>query len=771
LATLYHKMENYAKAEELHLQALDIRAKVLGKNHPHYSTSLNNLGMLYYMTKNYIKAEKLLLEAIEVDSKIYGEEHPSFATHLNSLAFIYKDIGNYKKSEELFLRVENVFEKILGKEHPNYALSLNNLARMYLTIGKLDTALFYCLESFNANSSEINGGFDNVETLDKYTYYSNEKTNNSIESLLEILLAQYNQTKDKSTLEKYYQVTQAAMRFNESIRNNFSGESDKLKNLSTNNIFVLQGIEAALMLKKNGYEQEAFRFAELNKGVLLMDAAKKERAFSFGDLPDSLIREEQKLQKKLSKLKASLLEDPSKKIQDSLIIVLNKTNQEIDAFSKNIKIKYPKYAAINYENKSATAKQIQALLDDKTALLEYVVGDSAVYIFYLDKKNIKLFEIPLITSLLSNKIKDFHGLLSNYKLLATTPDDSYKKYTSTAYWFYENLIAEALSNAKHIQNLVIVADGELGHLPFETFLVAPAPQGKTDYSNLHYLLNDFSISYNYSATLWKENKEAPKVKNNGQILGFASNYDIPLDSFMKEIRLPTYQNLRALLNPLPAARKEVELLAQNFNGFFAFDTLASEKKFKEKSGDYAIIHLAMHGLLDNNRPILSSLVFTEVSDSLENNFLQAYEISKLKLNADLVILSACETGYGKFETGNGIASLARAFMYAGAPALVVSLWQVNDESTGKLMQLFYENLAKGLPKDEALRKAKLKYIAEAKNPMAAHPAFWSPFILIGDNAPVKIQRKGNYLPWLIGGGVLVLVFGGLFLRKKIKAAA
>ncbi len=215
----------------------------------------------------------------------------------------------------------------------------------------------------------------------------------------------------------------------------------------------------------------------------------------------------------------------------------------------------------------------------------------------------------------------------------------------------------------------------------------------------------------------------------------------------------------------------MEALEQQYRGFFAFDSLVSEKVLLEKAREYAIIHLAMHGLLDENRPMLSSLVLTENGDSLHDNFWQAHEISKLELTADLVVLSACETGYGRFETGNGIASLARAFMYARVPSLVVSLWQVNDASTSIIMQNFYKHLASGMTKSAALRQAKLDYIEKVDNPIAAHLAFWSPFILIGDERPVKIKRKGggNWI-WLgIGAGALLLggLGFGLSRRKRV----
>jgi len=192
----------------------------------------------------------------------------------------------------------------------------------------------------------------------------------------------------------------------------------------------------------------------------------------------------------------------------------------------------------------------------------------------------------------------------------------------------------------------------------------------------------------------------------------------------------------------------------------------NEAFFKENAHNYGVIHLAMHGLLHPRLSMLSSLAFTENNDSLEDNFLQAYEISRLHLNAGLVVLSACETGYGKFEQGEGIISLARSFMYAGTPSLVVSLWSVNDYSTGVIMTSFYQKLSEGYAKDAALRQAKLDYL-ETAHGITAHPAFWSPFIQLGDNRPIQLAKKGGgLLPWLIGGGLCLLLIGGVLWRKK-----
>ena len=171
----------------------------------------------------------------------------------------------------------------------------------------------------------------------------------------------------------------------------------------------------------------------------------------------------------------------------------------------------------------------------------------------------------------------------------------------------------------------------------------------------------------------------------------------------------------------------------------------------------------MHGILDTKRPMMSSLAFTENRDSTEDNFLHAYEISNMKLNANLVVLSACETGYGKFEQGEGVVSIARSFMYAGVPSLVVSLWQVNDVSTAKIMNSFYLNLSDGMNKATALRHAKLDYLKNTKG-ITGHPAFWSPFIQLGDSRPIYLKTRVSWLTW--GVGAIVFIFAGVYFLLR-----
>ncbi|MCH2043792.1 MAG: CHAT domain-containing protein, partial [Saprospiraceae bacterium] len=658
--------------------------------------------------------------------------------------------------------------KLFTKEDPDYAQSLNNLAQLYIDTENY-TAAWQKLGEVIDNMSGLNiqHQLDTewLNQLSKVNYISNDhidKTVKALEIIYELL------EKDKTIINPHKKkliVTELAIHLIEKARNRSTVHEDKLEWLNRSN-FWLQLSLSILNPQTKGYR--AFELSEQNKSILLLQATLSKLNYTLGNLPDSLVLKDKNLHKKRDQIQAKLLEIRPKSEKKDLRNKLNTTDQAIAELNEHIKSNFPKYYKLKNKPISIQAQEVQKLLDDKTLLLEYTLSDSTVHIFSVTNKEIKWLQQKIDPQEFKTNIKQFHRTLSNYILLTNDPYKSYQNYTQLAHWFYQNLLASALKDQTDIEDIIIITDGELGHLPFETFLVKAAPEKETSYKELDYLLNTYNVSYNYSAILWKQNIETPPSANNKQIFALAANYNIRLNSAIAT-RIVTDTMIRSQLENLPNARKEVETLQTYFKGFFAYDTLASEKTIKQNISDYAVIHLATHGLLNQKRPMLSSLALTEDSDSFENNFWQAHEVSKLDLHANLVILSACETGYGKFERGNGIASLARAFMYAGSTSLIVSLWRVNDASTAILMQNLYENLADKMPIDKALRQAKLQYIQRVDN-TAAHPAFWSPFIQIGNTEPITIQRKNTvkgYTWWMFAAaGGLACLGIGIFINRR-----
>jgi len=326
------------------------------------------------------------------------------------------------------------------------------------------------------------------------------------------------------------------------------------------------------------------------------------------------------------------------------------------------------------------------------------------------------------------------------------------------YKLYQQLFPNTPLIDRQIEKLYIVPDGSLATLPFESLLTENFTGDINANNEYPYLIKKYNISYSYSANLFyltfsKEASSTIEITKLIDWLAFAPVFDNRSEQSMVMFSQELQRQLSGLktdsmminrsmfngnyIKPLPATETETEAIFElyddnNLKAKVLLHNNANEKSIK--SGEleqYKVLHFATHGFVNSERPELSGLLLAQDTTGGEDGVLYSGEIYNLKLNADLVVLSACETGLGKIQKGEGIIGLTRALLYAGAKNILVSLWQVNDKSTSELMVDFYKNsLAnKGqLSYSEALRNAKLKMISEGRY---AHPFFWSPFILIG----------------------------------------
>lgn len=765
IAACNENLNNYEEALRFYKQAVELYEKT-EDNATDLTLILSNMAKLHRVMGNLDQALEILQRCKKTAAREFGTNTFRFSDVLNSLGLVYRDQGAYAKALEMYVDALNIRSKLLAENHPILLVSMNNVALTYGDVGNYSKAWLYWSKAINSiMQKEITHDFsqtwlEEMKKVDNLSYTHLDK----LISLLDVAYKLLTDNTEEKNAQKQIVIADLAMALLNRVMTNVSSERDKLSSLNYINIWLKRRLQA---LDSTTEAETAFELADALKSVLLLEAVKSEDAYRVGELPDSLVNEKEQLLKKRARLQAMLLAQSSTSKQDSLRNILNEHNQIVTDFLGKVKRQYPKYYAFRYQQKRATVGDIQQLLDNKTAVIEYLVDNSTLHLFKIDQKGVVWKQRPLMQAALSNKIKKFHQIISDYEAAITGNTQQKRAYVELAHWFYLELIQPILEGSEGLEKLVFITDGELGHLPFEAFLVEPADEN-VDYRDMHYLIRDFEISYNYSAVLWKENKAAPDRSNNGELFAMAGNYALEIADSLTKNRGPVSLLNRMRLSSLPAARQEVKLLEKQYKGFFAFDTLATEAILTEKISDYAVVHLAVHGLLEEKRPVLSSLALTEDGSQEYDNFWQAHEISSHELNADLVVLSACETGYGRFERGNGIASLARSFMYAGVPALIVSLWQVNDASTSELMQYFYRYLSENFNKAAALRQAKLDYIDQASTSAYAHPAFWSPFILMGDTEPVELAEKDS-LTWAVYAAAVLLVLLLLFLffqRKR-----
>jgi CHAT domain-containing protein len=507
------------------------------------------------------------------------------------------------------------------------------------------------------------------------------------------------------------------------------------------------------------YKQLAFYYSEKNKSAVLLEALAGQEAQKFAGIPKPLLEVEHKLQTNIAFYAKKLAESEG---QDSVMTgsyqqQLFNSNRSYDSLITVFEKKYPKYHELKYNVNTATVKDVQKLIDKKTAMLSYFVGDSTITTYTVTKKSYNVVSVKKPANL-EKWVGYFRNSLTRTNKQSELP---YKKYGSN---LYEILFPKDLD--KSIENLIIVPDGILATIPFETLLTSKVAD-TTQFQNLPYLVKKYSICYCSSATLFKETFAGKKggpseVRPLNDWIAYAPVFD---DGNSQGTSLASRALIRELhkinkdstltrglmmgsgevVPPLPGSENEVKTIfnefdKQNLKTSVELKGNASERSIKSgELQNYKYIHFATHGFVNSEKPELSGLLLAQVADSIneqEDGILYSGEIFNLKLNADLVVLSACETGLGQIKKGEGIIGLTRALLYAGAKNLMVSLWQVSDQSTSDLMISFYKNLldeksarlSNSVRFAPLLQQAKLKMINEAK---FAHPFYWSPFILIG----------------------------------------
>ena len=367
---------------------------------------------------------------------------------------------------------------------------------------------------------------------------------------------------------------------------------------------------------------------------------------------------------------------------------------------------------------------------------------------------------PAIQQLVDQLNPDFSNLRQSDML----------SFAQTSGFLYHKLVA-AIQNDINGKRLLIIPDGVLGYLPFELLITAPADAAQGfDYGKLNFLMLQHAISYDYSATL-RFGELFQNNRGNGQVLAVVPDYQ----------QFGNFEDISGnsiTLQDLPYAMLEAQKTLKIADGDLLAGANATKARFEKEAKKYSILHLAMHTIIDDENPLYSRLVFQQTSDSLDAFTLGTYELFGLKLNADLAVLSACKTGSGKLMQGEGVMSMTRGFVYAGVNAIVMTNWEVHDQSGAQLMQLFYQYLADGETKDIAIQKARIDFLQTANN-LKSHPYFWASYMLIGDAKPINLHHKS---PAIFEFMIIAILFGGMLVwantkyhytarRKKRKSAS
>lgn len=539
-----------------------------------------------------------------------------------------------------------------------------------------------------------------------------------------------------------------------------------------------QAIALSAQLSKNQtsekaqfYANAALNFCERNRAIVLLDNLKDRHAKSFGNIPPTLLATERDLKSDIAFAQKELYDAPDS-LKPSRQNTLFEAKQAFSTFQKDLEKQFPKYFDLKYQSFTPLSiSALQSYLEDNTAAIEYFISDSDLTIFVFSKNSCQIFEQKLPPQYLID-FQQFRRSLSDEKWLSDSATAAKTAFLSNGFSLYQTLLAVPLAflkeqkDGQNIKRLRIIPDGALGYLPFEMLLTNNT---STDWKskNTPFLLRDYAVSYAYSARLLDDN-ERTDGRNFG---GFGIEYDdetlknLAADSTLPRQSVAPTLTRGGVLSTLAFADDEVRNIGKLLGSQTIFlNADATKLAFLKNAPNCGILHLAMHGAIDEKNPLNSCLIFSKSADST-SNYLTGYDLFGQQLTAGLAVLSACNTGNGELRRGEGVMSLARAFAFAGCPSTVMSLWSIPDESTSQVMLNFYKYLKGGEPKDVALQKAKLAYLQNCP-PQYSVPNYWGATVVIGNVAPTDF-RAWYEKPWFIGSGAAVVVLlAGAWLRKK-----
>jgi len=485
-----------------------------------------------------------------------------------------------------------------------------------------------------------------------------------------------------------------------------------------------------------GYLPAALAAIERARARGLLDLLAEGRIDVRRGIEADLKQREEEIDSRISALQTQMLDHLSTGAWNAaksarLEEALRQAEEDRERLEWEIRRRQPRYAAVRYPD-PLRLEQIQALLDDRTALLEYAVGDERSFLFVVTREGLTSYALPPAARL-TEEVRRLGSVLQK------PGRRSFGLYRRTARELYQELMAPALGVLAGKPRLIVSPDGPLHFLSFEALLTED-PGATEDFSQLPYLIRARSVSYIASASVLAALQQPrDRVERAAPPLLFVGFAD-PLVTVAAAgpgadvVRDGTLASALPGLGRLTQSAREVKGIADLYpagNAKLYLDRDATEENVKDNDllRSARRIHFATHGLLDEKQPELSGLVLTRHPGSREDGLLQVYEIFNLQLDADLVVLSACDTGLGTMVSGEGLVGVTRALLYAGARSVVVSLWQVDDSSTPGLMISFYRRLDQDVDKAESLRQAKLEMIRQGQ---FSQPFYWAPFILIGE---------------------------------------
>ena len=718
LASIYEEKKNY----DLSLYHLEQGRELIESENPiNYDRLANNsigIALIYKLKKDYDRSISYYLEALQL-IKNHNLDIPEREAHsLADLGSVYHEKGDDKNA--YFYLNKSI---TLSKQK-----NLSSLKLAYEMLGK-----------YYHDNSEYSQAIDCFQKALAFLDFKKENATNALEGsyfidIYYLLNSLANSKKSKALaggtihyddLESALSDFVLADSLIQIFRKNNLLASDELWLSSEIQQYYESALECVHFLYLSRPDKNltftALRLMEQNKARILSKSLEKSEQLKSVGVPDSLIQYWRDLNLQIShwqnQHEINVEDERHRKIAENQLLKLTQKSELLNKFFEE---NYDSYLSFRTGQSTPNPDSLQDFAKkNQTVILSFYQGDSTITALAIGPNNSFLYFIPIHSIIVDINI--YQHIITNGNPVS---GEEYKAFTEAAHNLYVALVEPGLkeTNPENTsKNLVIIADRALATIPFEALTEENAKSSEIDYKNLKYLIRRFEISYLPAVSFLEvksENKEANKHLN---FAGWGYTSLVNNTDF----------------SDLNFGNEELLSVSSSYASDLFLNERATEKSFKREAENYDILHLSVHGssTSETNQPCL---YFNP--DSENDGILYPFELYNLKLKSRMAVLSACETGKGKYYSGEGVFSIARGFFYAGCPSLVVNLWKVRDESSLRVQTDFYKNLNKGLAKSTALKEAKLSRIASADK-ITSHPTFWAATILIGESAPVYSKQN------------------------------
>lgn len=717
---------------------------------------------LAYKRMNKLKIAAELFEETSQDDYFRSDA-------LNNLGIVLRRQGQYAAALNCFRDAEEPGLTILEENKRKRLLHadlMENIGDTYHDSLMLDSALYYyqfamqmVIPGFTKNEVRELPNLNRLQPLG-----SRQRLIRILSAKANTLHTRYTQTGDSKDLAAAATTYELAIDLNDRFRREFQANESRLF-LMEEAFSTYEGAIQVAMAQQN--PGRAFQLAEKAKASLLFAAIQDNDAREYAHISQDLLDREYELKQQIARLEYELSAKGLDEDENSeMASALNDLNESLSELILEMEQSSPAYYQLKYQTNSLDVKQVQQQLPSNTSLLEYFAGEHVWYVFAVNKTSVKVVTVNRDTA----SIREYLRLLPQ---TASDHPEIQARFQRLGYELYQELIGKVAADLG--EEIIIVPDAELNYLPFESLLTTRVGANSL-YKFYPFWLREKALSYSFSARLWQHalSQEKRSSLDQSSFIAFAPEFAPLTRSELPEkdqalLNLSFFSNraepeTSRPWNDLEYSQTEVQRVKELLGGIIYPNAPlhALLGRFVDESEEYRFVHLATHGIFNKQNGKYSYLVFQPVNDSIDNERLYLADLYRIRLNAEMVVLSACETQVGEWHPGEGIASLAQGFTYAGARSIVATLWSVSNKSHSDLTPRFYRFLREGKTKAKALQLAKLEMVESGNY---AAPYHWAAPVMLGDTRPV------TFFPWtlVIGGVVIVLILigaGAWYMRRS-----